>query len=303
MCVPHVTAGLLVEVHPHHQWLTQGVGEFDEPLPTRVHPQNVADHHLATGLANLGDDLLGLFNGFGQWLFDKDVAARLQRSERVWPLSQPGVNIVAEIKYRSPSRGAFTCQLGPSDLAEVYAQNGARALSILTEKKYFDGDLGFLEEARRQSELPLLRKDFIVERYQVAEARVRGASAFLLIVSCLSSAELRDLISYGKDLQLDALVEVHDSFELERVMESGALIIGVNNRNLSTFEVDIQTSFELARRLEGEEGRILVCESGIREHTQIKELQDAGFSAFLIGSTLMDSSDPGETLRHLRGGE
>lgn len=218
-------------------------------------------------------------------------------------LSQPGVNIVAEIKYRSPSRGAFTCQLGPSDLAEVYAQNGARALSILTEKKYFDGDLRFLEEVRRQSELPLLRKDFIVERYQVAEARVRGASAFLLIVSCLSSAELRDLISYGKDLQLEALVEVHDSFELERVMESGALIIGVNNRNLSTFEVDIQTSFELARRLEGEEGRILVCESGIREHTQIKELQDAGFSAFLIGSTLMDSSDPGETLRQLRGRE
>jgi indole-3-glycerol phosphate synthase len=125
----------------------------------------------------------------------------------------------------------------------------------------------------------------------------------LLIVACRSDAELRDLILYGRELKLDALVEVHDAFELERAMESGASIIGVNNRNLDTFEVNIETSFELIRLLDGEEGRILVSESGIREHTQIQELQDAGFSAFLIGSTLMDSDNPGEMLSQLVGGE
>ena len=218
-------------------------------------------------------------------------------------LSQSGVNIVAEIKYRSPSRGIFNCQLSPCELAEIYACNGARALSILTEQKYFGGKLKFLEEVGQQVELPLLRKDFIMDRYQLVETRVGGASAFLLIVACLSDAELRELISYGRELKLDALVEVHDAFELERAMESGASIIGVNNRNLDTFEVNIETSFELIRRLDGEEGQILVSESGISEHTQIKELQDAGFSAFLVGSTLMDSDNPGEMLCQLIGGE
>lgn len=213
-------------------------------------------------------------------------------------ITQPGINIIAEIKYRSPSRGRFACHLPPKELAGIYVENGAAALSVLTEKKYFDGDVEFLRAV--EVEAPLLRKDFIIDRYQVAEARFYGASAYLLIVSCLSRGELSGLISYGKDFQLDALVEVHDAFELEAALESGARLIGVNNRDLQTFQVDLRTSFEIARRMEKETGCILVAESGISEHSQIVELQDAGFSAFLIGSTLMDSADPGARLRQLR---
>ncbi|MDA2933148.1 indole-3-glycerol phosphate synthase TrpC [Acidobacteria bacterium AH-259-D05] len=219
-------------------------------------------------------------------------------------ITQPGVNIIAEIKYRSPSRGSFACQLPCRDLARIYSSSGAVALSVLTEKNYFAGDLQFLQEIGEElPEVPLLRKDFIVDRYQIVETRCTNASAYLLIVSCLSEGELQGLISYGGDLHLDALVEVHDPFELEKAMKSGAHIIGVNNRNLRSFEVDIDTSFDIARRMAGESGHILISESGIEEDSQIVELRDAGFSAFLIGSTLMDSSDPGAKLGQLRGAE
>ncbi|MCZ6769673.1 MAG: indole-3-glycerol phosphate synthase TrpC [Acidobacteria bacterium] len=219
-------------------------------------------------------------------------------------LTESGINIIAEIKYKSPSRGDFACQLPAGDLAGIYLENGAVALSVLTEKNYFAGDLRFLKEiAQEMPELPLLRKDFIVERYQVVETRNACACAFLLIASCLSEGQLSSLIRCGEDFHLDALVEIHDPFELEKAINSGARIIGINNRDLRTFQVALDTSFELARRMEGEEGYILISESGIQEHSQIVELQDAGFSAFLIGSVLMDSSDPGATLRQLRGEE
>ena len=219
-------------------------------------------------------------------------------------LAQPGVNIIAEIKYKSPSRGEFACQLPCLELAGIYSENGAVALSVLTEKIYFSGDLSFLQEiAEEQPELALLRKDFIVDPYQVVEARSSGACAYLLIVSCLSEQQLQSLIHYGQEFQLDALVEVHDPFELEKAINAGAGIIGVNNRNLRTFEVDLDTSFDIARRMEGEGGYTLISESGIEEHSQIAELQDAGFQAFLVGSILMDSSDPGKKLRQLRGEE
>lgn len=214
-------------------------------------------------------------------------------------ITQPQINIIAEIKYRSPSHGPFACRLPPQDLARIYAENGAVAISVLTEKNYFDGDIEYLRQV--EASVPLLRKDFIVDRYQVPESRFYGASAYLLIVSCLSRGELCDLIQYGKDFQVDALVEVHDPFELEAVVESGARIIGVNNRNLKTFEVDIAVSFDIAKRMEKESGYTLVSESGIDERPQILELRDAGFSAFLIGSTLMDSSDPGKKLSELCG--
>lgn len=219
-------------------------------------------------------------------------------------LAQPGVNIIAEIKYRSPSRGEFACQLPCLGLAGIYSENGAAALSVLTEKKYFSGDLSFLQEiAQQKPELALLRKDFIVDRYQIVEARSSGASAYLLIVSCLEERQLQSLIQYGQEFQLDALVEIHDPFELETAIRGGARIIGVNNRNLRNFEVDLDTSFDIARRMEGETGYTLISESGIEHHSQIAELQDAGFQAFLVGSILMDSSDPGKKLRQLRGEE
>ena len=219
-------------------------------------------------------------------------------------LAQSGVNIIAEIKYKSPSRGEFTCQLACRELAGIYSENGAVALSVLTEKNYFSGDLTFLQEiAEEQPELALLRKDFIVDPYQVVEARSSGACAYLLIVACLSEQKLQSLIHYGQKFQLDALVEVHDAFELEKAINAGAGIIGVNNRNLRSFEVDLDTSFDIARRMEGEGGYTLISESGIEEHSQIVELQDAGFQAFLVGSIFMDSSDPGRKLRQLRGEE
>jgi len=215
-------------------------------------------------------------------------------------LTRPQINVIAEIKYQSPSRGAFTCRRPPGEIGQLYLENGAAAISVLTEKHFFHGDLEFIRTVREQETgLPLLRKDFIFDAYQLAEARAHGASAYLLIVACLTPDELQELIRKGRDYQLDALVEVHDAFELERAVESGARIIGVNNRNLRTFQVDLDTSFKLARLLEGESGFVLVSESGIREQVQLLELRDAGFDAFLVGSLLMDASDPGAGLKRL----
>ena len=233
--------------------------------------------------------------------------AELMKEETACPvpsfeaaLTRPQINVIAEIKYQSPSRGAFACRLPPHEIGQLYLDNGAAAISVLTEKHFFHGDLEFIRAVREQeTELPLLRKDFIFDAYQLAEARAHGASAYLLIVACLTPGELQDLIQSGQDYQLDALVEVHDAFELETAVESGARIIGVNNRNLRTFQVDLETSFTLARLLEGESGFVMVSESGIRERLQLVELRDAGFDAFLVGSLLMDSSDPGGELKRL----
>lgn len=219
-------------------------------------------------------------------------------------LRRTGVNIIAEIKYGSPSRGAFRCRKPPEEVASLYCRNGAAALSVLTEKRYFQGDLEYLGRIRRLPEsegVPLLRKDFIVDPYQVVETRHAGASAYLLIAACLSPGALRGLLEAGREHGLEALVEVHDAFELEGALEGGARLIGVNNRNLKTLRVDLETSFELARRAGCREGVLLVAESGIRRHQEILELRDAGYSAFLIGSVLMDSPDPGAKLRELRG--
>ena len=215
-------------------------------------------------------------------------------------LSRQTISIIAEIKYCSPSRGDFPCQIEPTALARQYVANGAAAISVLTDQRFFKGDLTFLEEIRRENpKLALLRKDFIFDRYQVAESAAAGASAFLLIVSCLNSSQLAQLVSYGQALQLEALVEVHDPWELETAISSGSTLIGVNNRNLQTFEVDLGVSFDLARRLEGETDYFLISESGIGERSQIRELSEAGFGAFLIGSQLMESTEPGLELQRL----
>ncbi len=219
-------------------------------------------------------------------------------------LQQDGVNIIAEIKFKSPSRGCFPQGLGLEERVESYSENGAAALSILTEERFFDGELDFLDRAAASdSSLPLLRKDFILEGYQVLEAAVHQASAYLLIVCCLSGRELADLIKFGNSIGLDPLVEVHSIRELDTALESGAVLLGVNNRDLKTFDVRLQTSFEIARRLEGQSGLTLVAESGISEYMQIAELKDAGFQAFLIGTQLMEANDPGLELRRLLGRE
>jgi indole-3-glycerol phosphate synthase len=151
--------------------------------------------------------------------------------------------------------------------------------------------------------VPLLRKDFIIDRYQIAEAGIAGASAYLLIVACLEKRALEDLQKAGRDYGLESLVEIHDSYELEAAVDSGATMIGVNNRDLRSFEVNVNTSFEIARRMEGESEVELIAESGISNPSLIAELRDAGFSAFLIGTALMDSRNPARRLRQLLGTE
>ena len=224
-------------------------------------------------------------------------------------LRQPGPQVIAEIKYKSPSHGRFKCREKPETIAASYADGGAAAVSVLTDECFFEGKLEYLKRIRKYLDnrdpgeaLPLLRKDFIIDRYQVLEARINHASALLLIAAALSRRELAELLDFSRENGLEALVEIHDPSELEMVLECGAGIIGVNNRNLKTFKVDIKTSFDIARRLEGESGFLLVAESGITEAVQINELSDAGFEAFLVGSAFMDTGNPGEALGCLLSG-
>jgi indole-3-glycerol phosphate synthase len=217
-------------------------------------------------------------------------------------LAQPGVNIIAEIKYSSPSHGPFACQSPPAEIGRIYIENGAAAISVLTEKERFAGDLEYLRTVSQLPDCPpLLRKDFIKTAEQVKQACEAGASAYLLIVADLKPAQLHDLLAAGEEAGIEALVEIHEPCELDTVVREGARLVGVNNRNLRTFEVNVDVAFDMARRLEGEKGYVLVAESGIKDRSLILELRDAGYSAFLIGGALMDSSDPGRKLRELRG--
>ena len=216
------------------------------------------------------------------------------------------MSIIAEIKYKSPSHGFFACQRTPEEISGSYSRAGAAALSVLTDQVFFAGSLEYLARVRKHLDqgvagrpVPLLRKDFILDRYQILEAGNAGASALLLIAAVLPGPRLKELLEATGENGMEALVEVHDPRELEAALESGAGIIGVNNRNLKNFKVDIRTSFDIARRLEGVEGLLLVSESGISEPLQIQELAAAGFEGFLIGSAFMDSEDPGEALAGL----
>jgi indole-3-glycerol phosphate synthase len=217
-------------------------------------------------------------------------------------LAAPGLNVIAEIKYAGPGNAGFSCTLPPGKIGRVYADSGAAAISVLTEKNHFRGSLENLScLASEDLRLPLLRKDFIVDDYQIAEARAAGASSYLLIAALLEEDELRRLIGYGRELQMEPLVEVHCLGEMEAALGSGAGIIGVNNRNLNDLTVSLGTSFALARELGGGTDVILVSESGISDRVQMQELREAGYQAFLIGTALMASPDPGGALRKLLG--
>lgn len=218
-------------------------------------------------------------------------------------ICKPGISIIAEIKYQSPSHGPFTCQKPPAEIGLGYARAGAAAISILTDRRFFAGSLDHLRQVavrlQEENQKPLLRKDFILQVSQVREAARAGASAVLLIVACLDDGKLRHLLETCQQEGLDALVEVHARREADRALACGASIIGVNNRNLHTFEVDVETSFRLGRHLEQEREIILVAESGLSDPSPIRELHDAGFEAFLIGSQFMNSEDPGGKLKEL----
>lgn len=209
-------------------------------------------------------------------------------------LRRPRLNVIAEFKRRSPSRGTIRDDIAPAAVARAYEAAGAAALSVLTEESHFGGSLEDLREARSATDLPALRKDFIVDPYQVWEARLAGADALLLIVAALSEAELRGLLKAAGEAGLDALVEVHEEAELERALAVGAALVGVNNRDLRTLEVSLDVSLGLADRIPDDV--LAVSESGIRSGADVRRLREAGFDGFLVGEQLMQSPDPGAAL-------
>lgn len=249
---------------------------------------------------------------------------RLEQARRMWPLeelrakaavvragSRPHafrraleerarINIIAEVKRASPSLGTIRDGVEPSKLAERYSAGGAAAISVLTEEDRFHGSLEDLRAVRATTSLPLLRKDFIFDEYQLYEAAAAGADALLLIVAALDDETLLRLRQITEEaLEMDALVEVHTAEELRRAASSGASVIGVNNRNLRTFEVSLDTSVELISAAPS--GALCISESGLRTHRDLSRLRALGYSAFLIGETLMRSDRPEETIRELLG--
>jgi len=206
-------------------------------------------------------------------------------------------NVIAECKRRSPSRGVLRADYDPVAIARAYAEAGAAALSVLTEPTFFDGSLDHLHAVRQAVTLPLLRKDFIVTEYQLLEARAAGADAVLLIVAALRPVELKVMHDHAHRLGLDVLVEVHDATELAIAIDVGARIIGVNNRNLRTLEVDVHASDALVAQMPADV--IAVSESGLKSADDLRRLRHAGYRAFLIGEHFMTSEDPGGELRAL----
>ncbi|PWT88469.1 MAG: indole-3-glycerol phosphate synthase TrpC [Blastocatellia bacterium] len=212
--------------------------------------------------------------------------------------NQSRINVIAEFKRRSPSKGVIRANADPGEIGRLYEAGGAVAVSVLTEEDFFDGSLEDLKTVNQNVSIPVLRKDFVFDEYQVYEAAANGADAVLLIVAALDDQTLLRLRCVAEDeLQLDALIEVHTVEEIKRAGEVGASVIGVNNRNLSTFEVSLDTSIKLANN--APPYSVLVSESGLNTRDDLTQLRDAGFSAFLIGESLMRSDDPVHMLRRL----
>jgi indole-3-glycerol phosphate synthase len=235
-----------------------------------------------------------------------DVALKLAVEKKAPPvrdfpgaLTRPEFNVIAELKKASPSRGLLRADYQPAAAAPMLQAAGAAALSVLTEEEFFQGSLGDLKDVSKVTKIPILRKDFIVDPWQVWETRAAGADAFLLIVAILDDGTLRELLELGRALKMEALVEVHSLSELKRAVKIGAKIIGVNNRDLKTFDVRLETSLELVQEIPDE--CIAVSESGIRTHGDLERLRGAGFDAFLVGEHLMTMPEPSVGLRELLG--
>ena len=230
----------------------------------------------------------------------REAKARARPHALLRALQNDGINIIAEFKRRSPSKGMIREGANPIDVARAYEEGGAVAMSVLTEEDYFHGSLDDLRQVKATVDLPVLRKDFIVDEYQVYESAAAGADAILLIVAALDDDLLSRLRRLAEDeLQMDALVEVHTSEEMKRAAACGAKLIGVNNRDLRTFEVSLDTSLRLAQ--EAPADALLVSESGLNNASDLQRLYGAGFRGFLIGETLMRADDPAAALRGFRG--
>jgi indole-3-glycerol phosphate synthase len=218
--------------------------------------------------------------------------------ERLQRVAQEGIAVIAELKKASPSKGLIRADFRPAALARDLELSGAAALSVLTDEQFFQGSLDYLRAASAATSLPCLRKDFIVDEFQIVEARANSADAVLLIVAALSQAELVNLARSARSHQLDLLCEAHDEEELQRALDAGCNLIGINSRNLRTFEVTLDTALRLAEKIP--RGCIRVAESGIHTGADIARLKAAGYDAFLIGESLMKQERPGEALEKLR---
>jgi len=226
----------------------------------------------------------------------REMATRVSSPQDfVAALRRDSVALIAEVKKASPSKGILIEDFDHLKLAQIYADNGAAAISVLTDEQFFQGHLAYLEAISHHVNVPLLRKDFIIDVYQVYEARMARASAVLLIVACLSDSQLRDLYAAITELKMAALIEVHNELELERALQLGAELIGINNRNLKTFDVDLQTTQRLAKRVPG--NVTLVAESGLKSADDVTKMGQMGAHAVLVGTGLVTSTDIARTVR------
>lgn len=217
-------------------------------------------------------------------------------------LSVPNrIHLIAEVKKKSPSKGIIREDFDPVGIARVYAENGASAISVLTDREFFAGELAYLRAIREAVSLPLLRKDFTIDPYHIYQARLAGADAVLLIASILTLAQLREFTEIARSLGLASLVEVHTEAELALALAAGAEIVGINNRDLKTFHTDIATTFRLRTSIPAD--KIVVSESGINTHRDVIKLKAAGTNAILVGESLMRSPDIGDKVRELLGNE
>jgi indole-3-glycerol phosphate synthase len=224
----------------------------------------------------------------------RGFGARLEEA-----LKQESVAVIAELKKASPSKGLLRADFEPAAIAESYERGGATCLSVLTDRGYFQGSTDDLQAARAASALPILRKDFIIDPYQIYEARVIGADCVLLIVAALGDASLRELAGLAHELGMDVLMEVHDRDELERALDLNIWMIGINNRSLRTFETRLETTIDLLPYTGGD--RLIVTESGIHSRTDVSLMRGHGISAFLVGEAFMKAGDPGQRLAELFG--
>ncbi len=205
--------------------------------------------------------------------------------------------VIAEIKKASPSKGVLRADFMPADIAQSYAEHGAACLSVLTDAQFFQGSADFLKQARASCDLPVLRKDFMVDPYQVYEARVMGADCILLIAACLDDAQMKEMEAVARSLDMAVLVEVHDAEELNRALKLKTPLVGINNRNLRTFEVSLDTTLGMMKDVPAD--RILVTESGILSIADVQKMREAHVHAFLVGEAFMRAADPGLALADL----
>lgn len=249
----------------------------------------VADKHPEVEALRQGRDFDQYFEQARKASGTRDFAASLVHPEKI--------TVIAELKKASPSKGMLREDFNPQEIAQGYAKGGAAALSVLTENLHFQGDRSFLPAVREVVKIPLLRKDFIFDRYQIPESRLLGADAILLIAAMLTDKEIIEFRQLAEKLHLATLCEVHDETEMKRVVDCGARLIGINNRDLRTFEVTLQTTFDLVPL--APDNAVLVSESGIRCYADLEILRDSGVSAVLVGETLIRQTDVRQALKNL----